>query len=449
MGSVNKIIKKAPDLIQRVYYGTVPFKWRYSKTFNKTYQFLMESKNWNRQRLLDYQYCELKRLLCHSYKNVPYYTRVMNERGLTPDSFKCVEDLTLLPYLDKDTIRKNLQDLVATNTSEKSIEFRTSGSTGKKLVFYGSDSLYKKEAAFVLRAFHDHGATMYDKPSVWLRRYVPKTSASSLYYYDHELRRLYMSAYHLNEQTIQLYVNKISSGKYHTLVGYPSSIYVLACLCEENSLQISNIKAIHVASEKMLDSWKQKINSVFSIEPKAHYGLQERVSFHHQTSESSNYVENLEYGVTEFDSTDQENVIVGTGFLNYHMPFIRYRTNDTAKLNNNKREDRNPDTILDINGRCDDIIISSDGSRLPGVNFYTMMYKIDGVQMFQIYQHKNNSIEFNLVPNEKFSDQTIEDVKSGLSQRIGNLPIEIQVVSEIKRSRTTGKVRSIFRESDV
>ena len=68
--------------------------------------------------------------------------------------------------------------------------------------------------------------------------------------------------------------------------------------------------------------------------------------------------------------------------------------------------------IQDINGRCDDILISEDGCRLPGVNFYTMMYKIDGVKMFQIRQVSRKVIDFYLVPNSLFSDSTITQIRA-------------------------------------
>jgi len=368
----------------------------------------------------------------------------MNERGLTIDSFRTIEDLHLLPYLTKEIIRDNIQDLIATNMNDRPVEFRTSGSTGKKLVFYGTDDLYKKEAAFILRAFRSHGATMYDKPSVWIRRYVPKNNNSPLWYYDHELRRLYMSAYNINSDTIKDYVTEINRKKYHTLVGYPSSIYIFACMCEESGLYPAGIEAIHVASEKMLDKWKDKIEEVFGIIPKAHYGMQEKVVLHHQTSHSTAYIENFEYGITEFDNTEGQNVIVGTGFLNYYMPFIRYRTSDVGILN----PDGAPYRMLDIDGRCDDILVSKNGARLPGVNFYTMMYKIDGVKMFQIIQKTRETIEFLLVPNEHYTEETILEITTGLKQRLGNLDISVQVVEKIKRSHDTGKIRCIFNECE-
>ena len=193
----------------------------------------------------------------------------------------------------------------------------------------------------------------------------------------------------------------------------------------------------------MLDQWRDKVSDVFGITPKMHYGMIEKVCFHHQTNDSHKYYENLEYGVTEYVEEDGQNVIVGTGFINQYMPFLRYKTNDAAIVNPDKNSMYR---ILEVNGRCDDILISENGSRLPGVNFYTMMYKIDGVKMFQIRQKTKTDIDFLLVPNEKYTDETVDEVRRGLRDRLGNLNIHIKVVDEIKRSTTTGKVRCIFND---
>lgn len=443
MGSVSRIIKRSPTFIKKAYYNLVPFEKRYGRVFQETFQALQSLKDLPLQDLQDYQYAKFIELIQHAYDNVPYYRKVMIDRQLTPKSFKSVEDISLMPYLTKDIIKDNFDDLIAQNMKHiKPVEFRTSGSTGKKLVFLGTDDVYKREAAFVLRAFRDHGATMYDKPSVWLRRFVPKNT-KDLWYYDHELRRLYMSAYHLNLESVRRYIKEINSKKYHTLVGYPSSIYVLACLCEEASLGLKHIKAIHTASEKMLPEWEEKIRNVFGICPKSHYGMQEKVSFHHQTSEGDYYYENLEYGVTEFVQDDDQNVIVGTGFINHYMPFIRYKTNDTAVIN---EEEDTFFKIKDINGRSDDILISEDGCRLPGVNFYTMMYKIDGVKMFQIRQTSRKTIDFYLVPSDLYTEGTIDQIREGLRQRLGNLEVNVVVKDSIERNKTTGKIRCIFNE---
>lgn len=447
MGSINTVIKKTPKSIQRLYYKIVPFSKRYGKVFEEQYNFLMESISWSENQLKEYQNRQFKKLINHCYKNVPYYTRIFNELNLTPDSFRDIKDISLLPYLTKDIIRENQNDLIATNMRHlKSYECRTSGSTGKKLTFLCTNDVYKKESAFVLRSYHLHQATLYDKPSVWLRRYVPTDRNSDLWYYDYELKRLYMSAYHINDETICNYIKEINHKKYHTLVAYPSSAYILACLCEKHNFKLEFIKKIHVSSEMMLPEWRQKIIDIFGIVPVAHYGSIEKVCFMHQYENSEMYYENPEYGITEYiDDENGSHKIVATGFLNYYMPFLRYQTEDSVILNPKPSHHRQK--VLSINGRTSDILVAEDGSNLPGVNFYSWIdKKIPGISMFQIIQKNRKQVVFNFVASEKYSENTISDIRSGLQSRLGNLNFTINKVREIQRSKVSGKIRCIVNE---
>ncbi len=443
MASLQHLIKLSPSWIKKIYYNIIPFSKRYGKIFNETYNFLLESEQWDIKKLEEYQLQEFKKLIKHCYDNIPYYTRILNDRGLTPDDFNSLSDITKLPFLTKDIIRENLNDLIATNMKDqKSYEFRTSGSTGKKLVFYGTDDVYKKEAAFILRAYEKHEAKLYDEKSVWLRRFVPVDRNSDLWYYDCELKRLYMSAYHLNDNTIHDYVNEINSKKYHTLVAYPSSVYVLACLCEKYNLKLDHIQKIHVSSEMMLSEWRKKVIEVFGIVPVAHYGAIEKVCFMYQLENDERYYEVPQYGITEYlDEGDGTHTIVGTGFLNYYMPFLRYKTEDSVVLNVNLGEF---DKVSSINGRTSDILIAEDGSRLPGVNFYSWIDKaVPGVSMFQIVQKSRKEIAFSFVGSNLYSGETITQIREGLTSRLGNLNFKINKVREIKRNESTGKIRCI------
>ena len=446
MGTVSKIFKKQPFFIKKLYYNLVPFEKRYGEDFIKTYNFIMETKDWSLDKLKNYQFEQLKQILIHSKVNVPYYKNLFNLYDIKVESFQDFDDLKKIPLLTKDIIINNFENLIAQNYKNKKLfKIKTSGSTGKKLEFFITDDVFKKEAAFILRAYKEHGATLYDKPSIWLRRYTPSEENKKLWNYDYELRRLYMSAYHINQNSLNDYLNEINKKKYHTLVGYPSSIYSLACLLEESKKNI-NIEAIHVASEMMLPQWKEKIESVFGLKVKSHYGQMEKVSLFYQDSADDYYKDCLDYSYTEFIKEEEQNVIIGTGFLNYAMPFIRYRTNDTAELNTTYNNESLPKTVKYFNGRCDDMLLAKNGTRLPGVNFYTMMYNIDGVKMFQINQKSLNLINFKIVKSDNFNNQTIPKIQNEMKKRVGDIPLEFEIVEEIKRNTTNGKIRCIFNE---
>ena len=447
MSSNKSNIPPSPNIIKKTYYNLIPFRYRYGKGFNTFFKFLLKSSEWSEEKLKQYQNEEFLKLVEHCYKNVPYYQEVFAEYGLGLKSIQSVDDITKLPILNKETIRKNFDKLQATNFdhNEKKYPFSTSGSTGEKLQFFGTDEVFKKEAAFILRYFIQTGAEMYDKPSIWVRRYVPKNNNSPLWYFDEELKRLYISVITLIKKQYK-YFKIINSINASTLVTYPSSAYILAKLAKENGLSFKYINQIRVASEKMQKSWAEEINHVFKINPLAHYGQIEKVSFMHQTQESSNYKNIYEYGVTELISgNNYKNKIVGTGFLNYYMPFLRYETGDYAE--NAHKE--NPKTVTDILGRTSDILISENGTMLPGVNFFSWIDKnIENISLYQIIQNLDKSIEFRCVPD---GQKTIDENKiiDGLKQRVGNLQIKVIVEKEIKRDLKTGKLKLIKNEIQI
>ena len=295
MGSINKKVKELPSICQWAYYNLVPFENRYGEEYKKTLDFLMKSSKWSEQSRKHYQLTELKHMLSHCYWNVPYYRKIFIDNQWMVEDFQTIEDLKNFPILTKKIIMENQKDLIAQNFKhQRPYPITTSGSSGDKLQIFVNDDVFKREAAFNMRAYIEQGAKMYDTPSVWLRRYVPKESDSPLWYYDYELKRLYMSAYHLNDRTIKSYIDKINSGNYQTICTYPSSAYILACLCQENNLKLDRIEKIHVTSEKMLNQWYDKVVDVLGIKPCGHYGQMEKVSLMHQTEESKDYKNNCD-----------------------------------------------------------------------------------------------------------------------------------------------------------
>ena len=440
MGVVNKLIKKTPSILQRAYYNLVPFEKRYGKVYKKTLDFLVESHGWSKQLLESYQLVQMRKLLDHCYWNVPYYKRIFVENKWTPADFRNLEDLKNFPVLTKKIIMENRDGMIRENSDHKRYPISTSGSTGDKLTFFVDDDCLKKEAAFNMRAYLVQGAEMYDTPSVWLRRYVPPNPESSLWYYDYELKRLYMSAYHLNSETIHQYVEKINEGNYQTMCTYPSSAYIFACLCEEQNLSLRTIKKIHTTSEVLVKKWYDKVLEVFDIVPCGHYGQMEKVSFMHQSEQSRDMNQNLEYGIDEFyDNGDGTHGLIATGFINYFMPFIRYKTEDTFILEEG--------VVKEVNGRTSDILVSADGCRLPGVNFYSWVdKKMPAIKMFQILQYSQKDIIFDYVQSPDYKEDITEDIRTGLQSRLGDMRFQINKRDEIKRNKDTNKFKCIINK---
>ena len=142
MGSINKIVKRSPGFIKKLYYSSVPFSKRYGKVYENTLSFLMESSNWDIETKKEYQLTQMQNLLRHCYLNVPFYKQIFIDNNWKPEDFRTVDDLKNFPELTKKIIMDNSNAMVASNLSwAKGYPITTSRSSGDKLKFYVNDDV--------------------------------------------------------------------------------------------------------------------------------------------------------------------------------------------------------------------------------------------------------------------------------------------------------------------
>jgi len=438
--TIKFIIDKQPSFVKKIAYKIIPFKYRYGKKYDEFKSLINQSKKWSYDESINYQLIKTKELIKYCDNNVPYYRNLFKDNGFDTD-IKDLSDLKNLPILTKDIIIDNFEDLISQSFHKKYYKMNTSGTTGKRLTLLGTDDLFKIECAFIENSYLDHGAKLYSDHSIWIRRYSPN-EGDPIFFNDFELNRSYMSAFHLNDETIFSYVDYINKTKTKILVSYPSTIYYLSILCLKYNLKLPYVKHIHGASEVCLPQWNQSIIEAFGTPIRMHYGQVEKVSFAHQDMLDDNYKENLLYGFTEIE---ENNIIVGTGFYNEVMPLIRYKTNDIVEINGNV--DLNgayPKTIKNILGRNGDMLITEKDSYVPAVNFYSFMSKFEEVDLFQIVQKKENKeVDFYIVTNSKFTNSTEIKLNTEMINRLGNVKINIIKKTSLDRDINSSKLKTV------
>ncbi len=115
--------------------------------------------------LQTYQNARLHRFIADVYRQVPYYRKLFDARGLGPDDVTCPRDLQRLPLLDKSTIRANTEALKATNATGLA-RFNTGGSSGEPLVFYIGKERVSHDVAAKWRATRWWGVDIGDREIV-------------------------------------------------------------------------------------------------------------------------------------------------------------------------------------------------------------------------------------------------------------------------------------------
>ncbi len=85
-------------------------KFQRGEEYGKFIREIWNRQEWTSNQFSDFQFQQLQKILALSYYFVPYYNKKFREIGLLPESVKSLQDIALLPILEKKEI---LRDPVA------------------------------------------------------------------------------------------------------------------------------------------------------------------------------------------------------------------------------------------------------------------------------------------------------------------------------------------------
>ena len=130
--------------------------------------------------------------------------------------------------------------------------------------------------------------------------------------------------------------------------------------------------------------------------------------------------------------------VVATGFIRQSQPFIRYRVGDVATLS---EVERGVPVLRDIVGRLEDVVIGPDGRRT--VRFHGIFTELVGCREAQVVQRGSDLLTINVVPDARFSEATVGEIKSRIAARFGpQMRVEVDRVDEIPRTKA-GKYKAV------
>lgn len=460
---LKKIAKSLPYPLQKsikYIYGAVPPRFRYGKVFWDTYNFLQESQWWSKEKLEEYQMEQLSKLLNHAYKNVPYYQRVFNERGLKPKDIQCLGDLRKLPYLTKEIVNNNLDYLIARNYSNSKLQYvTTGGSTGIPLGFYHEKGVSSaKELAFMLTQWNRVGFK-FDSRCVVLRGNIVKSAAKGKFWeYDPTNKNLILSSYHLADENMSEYIKRIKGFKPDFIQAYPSVITILAKFMKEHNIEpFPSVIALLCGSESLYTWQRQLLEEVFQCRVYSWYGHSEQAVLAGECEKSTYYHIFPEYGFIELIDKNMDLItnedglgeIVATSFNAFICPLIRYRTMDSAMFTNTKCEcGRNYPLIKKIEGRLQDFIVTKDKRyiTLTALIFAQHFKSFFRIKEMQIIQEKVGEIKVKIIKSSQYSDKDEDEIISKMGKAVGyGLNIEFDYVDHITRTNR-GKHRFLIQK---
>lgn len=448
-------IKKLSDYL----IGSLPYSLLLGKEYSDTLKMLLSEEHKTRSEHLDYQFRELKRILVYSFENVPYYQKLFNSIGFDPYLMSTFSDIECIPFLTKELIEENFEELISVNLDKNQIGYNsTSGTSGHQLRFaFDKKTYYSREWAYIHYLWRRIGFDPAKSRLAALRNEV--LPDGKLIEYDPKGKRWVIDSYHLTPDNMLIILDELKNKRIEYIHTYPSSIYSLAKYILSTDFKYSNYKpkAIIVTSEMLYPGQKEIIEKAFDTIVYTFYGHSERAALASWCECDTRYHIQTEYGYIELIGEDGKPIhesekigeIVCTGFNNCAMPLIRYKTADYSSFAKSQecKCGRQYPLLENIEGRWkQSALVGKDGNLITdtAINMHSMIF--ENVQKFQFVQSKPGVCVLNIVKGDKYNMEDERKIISEVNAKIGDsIDMDVKYVDDIERT-SAGKYLYIVRK---
>jgi len=414
--------------------------------------FLEQSQWWTRDKLLDFQWQELKKLLAHADTQVPYWKNIFAELKMTPENIRSYEDFLKLPIITKDDIRANHPQMIAKNFLGKTWRKATGGSTGAPLQLDYTPESFDWRVAISKRGYGWTGCedgmrqawiwgvdigdpTLFKRFKVSLHRWI--------------FNMRYYNSFKFDDRQMRICLNSINQFKPEIIVGYTNPLYNFAYFVDQHDGIRFQPKSVIAASEKFHEYHREKLSQVFGCPVFNTYGCREFMLIAAECSEQKGLhlsVENLYIEIIREDGVSarpgEMGYVVITDLHNFGMPFVRYKIGDMAIASDRTCAcGRGLPLIEDVVGRSMDMIRTLDGKVIPGIYFPHLMKEFKGVKQFQVIQDALDKLMIKIVRTPDLKESDFETMKKEIFKIMGTkIQIDFQFVADIPLTQT-GKYR--------
>ena len=423
------------------------------------YNPMMETMPREQMRALQLE--RLQHTVRHCYENVPLYRSRMDERGLTPDDIRTLEDIRLLPFTVKNDLRDNYPyRLIAVPMRDIVRLHASSGTTGKSIVAGYTRSDLEMWAECVARLAVAAGARDTDIVQISFG-YSLFTGAFGLHY---KLEKIGATIVPISGGNTERQINIMRDFGVTALVATPSYAMYLA----ETAEKMGMMEDIHLrlglfGAEGSTLEMRQELARRWGITVTENYGLTEIIgpgvageceAFCGQHFNEDFFLPeiiNPETGEVLPEGETGELVI--TTLSKRGQPMLRYRTRDITSLSYAPCAcGRTTVRMAQVKGRSDDMLI------IRGVNVFPSQIEsvlldtrgigphyeieVDRVHYLDRLTVKVELIDAGLL--ERFSE--LEALQKALHDRLRtvlNIDVQVRLVSPNTLKRFEGKARRV------
>ncbi|MBE5825720.1 MAG: phenylacetate--CoA ligase [Butyrivibrio sp.] len=405
------------------------------------------------EKIREIQSEKLVKQVKHVWDNVPYYRKKMEEKNVTPDDIKSVDDLHKLPFLSKADLRESYPyGLLGVPKSDVVRIHSTSGTTGKRVIAYYTQHDIDLWDDCCARAITAAGGTQDDVCQISYG-FGLFTGGAGLNGGSHKVGCMTVPISSGNTDRQIMFINDLQAT---ILCCTPSYAAYLGERMQELGYSPDDIplKAGIFGAEAWSEEMRHSIEKTLGIKAYDIYGLTELsgpgVAF--ECSQQHGMHVNEDHFIVEIIDPETEEVLpegsqgelVFTAVDKEAFPMIRYRTRDICKVTREKCScGRTLIRMAKPMGRSDDMLI------IRGVNVFpseieTVLLNNGYAANYQIVVDRVNNtdtldVQVEMTP-EMFNDNVGE-----VEQRQKKLEADLKSMLGIKAKVSLLAPKSITR----
>ncbi|WP_126855201.1 phenylacetate--CoA ligase family protein [Candidatus Cryosericum septentrionale] len=361
---------------------------------------------------------KLRVALDYARSSNAYYAGVFASVGFDPLTMRGLEEISVLPIMTKDDIRRHRSDFEACESmNSHRVEITTGGSTGQPLKFSMSRDDYLRSVGIQMAGWHLAGYVLGDRVAVFggasiaERDVVPWRVSPS----DLALNRRQFSAADMDDDRVGQYWDYIERWRPAYLRGYPTAI---AELCRHRPAARSRQyrpQAVLTTSEMLTESDRHIIETTLGAPVFDGWGLNDGgASAYECTEHVGMHVDMTRAYVETVDDAgrsvwDMPGRVVVTSLTNKAFPFVRYDTGDMGVLTwRDCKCGRTGLMLTQILGRSNDTLKLGD-ARISPSSTTVLFGRLEHLRRYHIVQDAPLHITVTFDTEESFDKRASEE----------------------------------------
>lgn len=433
-------------------YGRKLYKRRYTGVFHDELQRLKERDITDASKMKEIQNQLFLDFLDYAVKNSPFYKNLYKDVDLS--KIKTVEDINMLPIVDKEMLRENIEQ-VYTIPKSKGNKGVTGGTTGKSLTVYGTPDDGRKRMAYLewFKSLYGFDILKHTNARFNGKNIIPINQKAKVFWRDNRCihQRIY-SSFFTSLENLPYYVENLNEFRPQEMDGFVTSLYEVAKFMDDNGIKATfRPMAIFPTSETVLQHHRDILTKVFDCQVIDQYASSEGAPFIIQLPDGYMH-ECIDTGVFEHIKTENGTKLIVTAFHTHGTPLIRYDIGDNIV---EFEPDEMPENkyafpiIKAIDGRQADSLYSEERGHISIANLSNVVKNLpNSIKNIQFIQETIDHIHIKVVVDSSRYQQKKQEphIFEEMYNRFGkNMHFTIEYVDVIERTKG-GKYRMIINK---